>query len=86
MLVCSSKIMEKHKHHNVFAMNKLYKILNGVAIVVTITINYISNTGIFNQETMSTISGNYRNLFTPAGFAFSIWGIIYLGLLAFTVY
>lgn len=67
-------------------MNKFYKILNGVAIVVTIAINYISNTGIFNQETMSTISGNYRSLFTPAGFAFSIWGIIYIGLFAFTLY
>lgn len=67
-------------------MNKHYKILNGIAIVFTIAMNYISNTGIFNKETISTISTNYRNLFTPDGYAFSIWGIIYLGLLAFVVY
>jgi hypothetical protein len=49
-------------------------------------INYLSNTGIFNGNTMQTISERYENLFTPAGYAFSIWGLIYLGLLGFVSY
>ncbi len=62
--------------------NSLF-ILNVVALISTIIINYLSNTGIFNGQTMSSISARYENLFTPAGYAFSIWGLIYLGLLVF---
>lgn len=67
-------------------MAKLFQILNAVALVATIVVNYLSNTGIFNHETMATISAKYQNLFTPAGYAFSIWGLIYLGLLGFVIY
>jgi hypothetical protein len=62
--------------------NSLF-ILNVVALISTIVVNYLSNTGIFNGETMSSISARYENLFTPAGYAFSIWGLIYFGLIAF---
>ena len=67
-------------------MKKIYQIINGVALVITVIINYLSNTGIFNGETMATVSAKYQNLFTPAGYAFSIWGLIYLGLFGFVVY
>lgn len=67
-------------------MKKTLQIANGVALVVTIVINYLSNTGVFNGNTMKTISDKYHNYFTPAGYAFSIWGLIYLGLLGFVVY
>lgn len=67
-------------------MTRLFQLLNMVALVVTIGINYLSNTGIFNNETMATVSAKYQNLFTPAGYAFSIWGLIYLVLLGFVIY
>lgn len=67
-------------------MRKILPIANCVALIVTIIINYFSNTGIFNGNTMKTVSDNYFNYFTPAGYAFSIWGIIYLGLLGFVFY
>lgn len=67
-------------------MKKALQILNGVALIATIIINYLSNTGIFNGNTMATVSDKYHNYFTPAGYAFSIWGVIYLGLIAFVIY
>ncbi len=67
-------------------MKKPLLILNIVALVATIIVNYLSNTGYFNGETMSSVSGRYENIFTPAGYAFSIWGLIYLSLLAFLIY
>ncbi|WP_164110712.1 MULTISPECIES: tryptophan-rich sensory protein [Sphingobacterium] len=67
-------------------MNKSLQILNIVALVATIGINYLSNNGLFNGETMATISGKYHNLFTPAGYAFSIWGLIFIGLCGFVFY
>ncbi|NND62466.1 MAG: tryptophan-rich sensory protein [Flavobacteriaceae bacterium] len=60
--------------------------LNGLAFLLVITINYLSNTGIINNTTIGEVSGEYRNLFTPAGYAFAIWGLIYLLLAGFVVY
>jgi len=61
-------------------------IANGLALIFTILINYISNAGMLNGNTMKTISDKYFNYFTPAGYAFSIWGLIYLGLFGFVLY
>ena len=62
------------------------KLANFLALVITLVINYLSNTGIFNGNTMETVSDAYANHFTPAGYAFSIWGLIYLGLFGFVIY
>jgi hypothetical protein len=67
-------------------MKKILSIVNGVALIATLFMNYLSNTGLFNGNTNKTISDLYSNYFTPAGYAFSIWGFIYLGLLAFVFY
>jgi len=67
-------------------MVRPFQILNLAALIITIGVNYLSNTGFFNDETMSSISGKYQNLFTPAGYAFSIWGLIYLALSGFVIY
>ncbi|HXB91386.1 MAG TPA: hypothetical protein VNU72_03820 [Puia sp.] len=67
-------------------MKKYLQIGNAIALFATIVINYLSNTGIFNDYTTASISARYQNLFTPAGYAFSIWGLIYLALLAFAIY
>src|ERR1700722_2027037 len=67
-------------------MKKIWAVANGAALIVTIIINYLSNTGVFNGNTMATMSARYPTLFTPAGYAFSIWIVIYLGLLGFVFY
>jgi len=46
------------------------------AFVVNLVITYLSLTGIFG-ETNSDLSDKYQTLVTPAGFAFSIWGLIF---------
>ncbi|MFC4210389.1 hypothetical protein ACFOWA_04300 [Pedobacter lithocola] len=65
---------------------KILPFANGLALALTILVNYLSNAGLLNGNTMKTVSDRYFNYFTPAGYAFSIWGIIYLGLLAFVLY
>ena len=67
-------------------MKRTLQICNLLALIFTLIINYLSNTGIFNGNTMASVSANYQNLFTPAGYAFSIWGIIYIGLFFFVIY
>src|SRR5690606_29950365 len=44
------------------------------------------SSGALNGMTMGDISDPLKNLFTPASYAFSIWGFIYLLLLGFVIY
>ncbi len=67
-------------------MIRTLKWSNGIALLITITVNYLSNTGMINNMTVGEVSANYQNYFTPAGYAFSIWGFIYLLLLGFVIY
>ena len=67
-------------------MKKTFQVLNFLALIVTLAMNYLSSAGIFNGKTVADISDKYHNFFTPAGYAFSIWGIIYLGLFGFVIY
>ena len=67
-------------------MKKNLAILNSISILAVIAINGIAgSTGIFG-ETVGSVSDKYNTLFTPAGYAFSIWGIIYLGLIVFAIF
>ncbi len=59
---------------------------NLVAFAIVVFFNVLSNALPINGQTMPEISAKYPSLFTPAGFAFSIWGLIYLLLLAFVLY
>ncbi len=65
---------------------KTLQIFNIIALIITLLVNYLSNTGVFNGNTMASVSAQYQNLFTPAGYAFSIWGLIYIGLIIFVIY
>lgn len=67
-------------------MNRALRISNILAFFIMLVFNYLSNTGIFNGNTMGSVSAKYQNLFTPAGYAFSIWGLIYIALFAFIIY
>ena len=67
-------------------MKRTLQIANGVSLVFTIIFNYVSNTGVFDGNTIGKVSDQYHNLFTPAGYAFSIWGLIYLLMLGFVIY
>jgi hypothetical protein len=65
---------------------KIIAVANGVLLVVTIVVSYLSSTGVFNGNTMASLSARYPTLVTPAPYAFGIWGLIYLALAGFVVY
>lgn len=62
---------------------KLLVFFNTITLFLTVFINYLSNTGFFGDKTIGDISSKYDTLFTPASYAFSIWGLIFLMLFAF---
>lgn len=64
------------------------QVANVIAVVAAFGVNILANLapigGMTLGEISQTIFGNV--LITPADYAFSIWGLIYLGLFAFAIY
>ena len=57
-----------------------------IATLIVIAVNAAANILPINGVGTGELSARYPTGFTPAGWVFSIWGLIYLGLLAFSLY
>jgi hypothetical protein len=60
--------------------------VNVLALVGTVVANGLANALPLNDQTTGEISDRFDVYFVPAGYVFSIWGLIYLALGAFAVY
>ncbi|MFW6369153.1 MAG: tryptophan-rich sensory protein, partial [Myxococcota bacterium] len=56
-----------------------------VALLAVLVVNWMANALPIGGRTTGEVSAAYPVLFTPAGYAFSIWGLIYLALLVYAV-
>ena len=65
---------------------RFLQVANVLGFLAVIIMNVLSEVLPVNGVTTADISGRYENLFTPAGFTFSIWSVIYLALLGFVIY
>jgi hypothetical protein len=66
--------------------NTIRQWVNVLAVVATIALNGLANTLPLNGLTTGEISDRFQVYFVPAGYVFSIWGLIYLALTAFAVF
>lgn len=57
-----------------------------LTVLATITVNALANALPINGQNTGEISNRFQVYFVPAGYVFSIWGLIYLGLIAFAVF
>ena len=65
---------------------KIQQVLVILTTLLTLTVNFLSNALPLNGLTAGEISDSFQVYFVPAGYVFSIWGLIYIGMIAFTVY
>ncbi|MFM9839245.1 MAG: hypothetical protein ACKVOQ_13330 [Cyclobacteriaceae bacterium] len=65
--------------------SKTLLIGNILALVVVLIINVLANLLPINGMNTGQISDLYPSLFTPAGFTFSIWSVIYLLQIGFVI-
>lgn len=56
------------------------------ATIATIALNGMAPLFSPTGKNVGQISDQFPNFFTPAGYVFSIWGLIYLALIGFSVY
>ncbi len=62
------------------------KLAVAIAFVAMVIVNYLAQMLPINSVTPGQVSDSMPNLFAPAGLTFSIWGLIYLALAAFSIY
>lgn len=69
-------------------MNKgiVRQILNIIGLAGVLIVNGLANILPLNNLSTGEISDRFQVFFVPAGYVFSIWGLIYLGLIAFGIY
>ena len=66
--------------------NTIWRWLSLLSFLLMVVINGYASTGRLNGITTAEVSDSFNVLFVPAGYVFSIWGVIYLFLIAFLVY
>jgi benzodiazapine receptor len=64
----------------------LRQVLVVVSVLATLVVNVLANALPFNGLTTAEVSEKFKVYFTPAGYVFSIWGLIYIGLIAYAVF
>src|SRR5512135_1223892 len=57
-----------------------------VTTLITLVVNGLANALPLNGQNTGQISDRFNVYFVPAGYVFSIWGLIYIGLIAYAIY
>jgi hypothetical protein len=57
-----------------------------LTVISTLVINILANALPINGMNTGQISDSFQVYFVPAGYVFSIWGLIYLGLIALVIF
>lgn len=57
-----------------------------LTVLATLVVNILANALPLNGLNTGQISDRFQVYFVPAGYVFSIWGLIYLGLIVFAVF
>ncbi|MBK9923855.1 MAG: tryptophan-rich sensory protein [Anaerolineales bacterium] len=64
----------------------LRQVANLVSAIIALTVNILASALPLNGQNTGEISDRFQVYFVPAGYVFAIWGIIYIGWIAFTIF
>ena len=66
--------------------NHVVKLFVLITFIIMISVNALANILPINGQLTAQVSDTYPNLITPIPLTFSIWGVIYILLMAFVLY
>jgi hypothetical protein len=74
--------------HTESSMSKdtLRQAANILSVIVALAVNILAATLPLNGQNTGEISDRFKVYFVPAGYVFAIWGVIYIGWIAFAIY
>src|SRR5215213_5793245 len=59
---------------------------NFFSVILALIVNILAFTLPLNGQNTGEISDRFQVYFVPAGYVFAIWGVIYIGWIAFTIF
>src|SRR5512132_481896 len=62
------------------------QIANLLSVLLALTVNILASALPLNGQNTGEISDRFKVYFVPAGYVFAIWGVIYIGWIAFAIY
>ncbi len=66
--------------------DRIRQIVNLLSVILALTVNVLASALPLNGQNTGEISDRFQVYFVPAGYVFSIWGLIYLGWIAFIIF
>lgn len=66
--------------------DRIRQTANLLSVMLALTVNVLASALPLNGQNTGEISDRFQVYFVPAGYVFAIWGIIYLGWIAFTIF
>ncbi len=64
----------------------LRQVANILSVLLALTVNILANALPLNGQNTGQISDRFKVYFVPAGYVFAIWGVVYIGWIAFAIY
>ena len=71
---------------NIVNKDTLRQLANALSVLIALTVNILASVLPLNGQNTGEISDRFQVYFVPAGYVFAIWGIIYIGWIAFSIY
>jgi TspO/MBR family protein len=66
--------------------DSLRQLVNILSVVLALAVNILASVLPLNGQNTGEISDRFQVFFVPAGYVFAIWGLIYIGWIAFAIY
>ncbi len=66
--------------------DKVRQFTNLLSMILALSVNILASALPLNGQNTGEISDRFQVYFVPAGYVFSIWGLIYLGWIAFIIF
>ena len=60
--------------------------VNLLSVILALVVNILASTLPLNGQNTGEISDRFQVYFVPAGYVFAIWGVIYMGWIAFIIF
>jgi translocator protein len=77
--------MHTRVQHHETVLDHPWRIAALVGVIANVTFNLLNGRIGDSVPSIADVSDKYATLFTPAGYAFAIWGVIYGGTLTYSV-
>lgn len=66
--------------------DRFRQIMTILITILTLVMNSLATTLPLNNKTTAELSDSFHIRFVPAGYVFAVWGVIYIGFVAYTIW